>query len=197
MEEVRPNEEKTEKVRTLLMIVSGGLILIGLVIFFLAFMREDPVTEKLRASIAASKAPVVTRGEVTSRIPVSVAPLPIELPHHDQVPDDERKAETAEKGAETSEKEKEPLSFPWAVQVFSGKSYQEAKRILDKIREEGYPAYVINLKLNDETWYRLRIGSYLSKEEAEKVGQEVVTAFHLKGFWVMQPSDGERKTPLS
>lgn len=87
--------------------------------------------------------------------------------------------------------EKKSLLHPWAVQVYSSKSQQNVKDFLNKIHKQGYLAYMTHIKLNNEDWYRLRIGFFSTEDEARKVGEKVVTDFNMEGFWTVLPSKGE------
>ncbi|MFH1624782.1 MAG: SPOR domain-containing protein, partial [Pseudomonadota bacterium] len=95
--------------------------------------------------------------------------------------------------SKVDKEERKVLLYPWAVQVLSRKSYEEVRGALDKIRKEGYPAYITSIVLNKEKWYRLRIGFYPTRKEAQKVGEEVVTDFGMEGFWTVLPNGKEIK----
>ena len=87
--------------------------------------------------------------------------------------------------------EKNTLLYPWAVQVYSGRSHQEVENLSDKLNKKGYAAYVTSVTLNNEEWHRLRIGFFPTKDEAEKVGKRVLADFQLASFWAVLPSKGE------
>lgn len=47
------------------------------------------------------------------------------------------------------------------------KSEEEARRLLEKLRQRGYAAYVEPIAIPDKgTWYRVRMGEFPSKEFA-------------------------------
>jgi cell division septation protein DedD len=56
---------------------------------------------------------------------------------------------------------------PLTVQIAAVKSEEEARRLLEKLRQRGYAAYVEPIAIPDKgTWYRVRMGEFPSKEFA-------------------------------
>jgi cell division septation protein DedD len=56
---------------------------------------------------------------------------------------------------------------PLTVQIAAVKSQDEARRLLDRLRQSGYAAYIEPITTPDKgTWYRLRMGEFPSKEFA-------------------------------
>jgi len=56
---------------------------------------------------------------------------------------------------------------PFTVQVSAVKTEEEARHLLDKLRQRGYAAYIEPISIPDKgTWYRVRMGEYPSKEFA-------------------------------
>ena len=56
---------------------------------------------------------------------------------------------------------------PLTVQIAAVKSEEEARRLLEKLRQKGYGAYVEPIAIPDKgTWYRVRMGEFPSKEFA-------------------------------
>lgn len=74
----------------------------------------------------------------------------------------------------------------YAVQVGAFRSEEQANSYRNKLRERDYPS-VYTVKVGEEAtgdiWFRLRVGYFASKEDAEefgrKLGQELDT-----GYWV-------------
>lgn len=56
----------------------------------------------------------------------------------------------------------------YAIQIASLSDPESAATVRDRFLSKGYPAYVRKADLNGKTWYRVRIGSYPSKEKARK-----------------------------
>jgi cell division septation protein DedD len=56
---------------------------------------------------------------------------------------------------------------PFTVQVSAVKSEEEARHLLDKLRQRGYAAYIEPIAIPDKgTWFRVRMGEFPSKEFA-------------------------------
>jgi cell division septation protein DedD len=56
---------------------------------------------------------------------------------------------------------------PFTVQVSAVKTEEEARRLLDKLRQRGYAGYIEPISIPDKgTWYRVRMGEFPSKEFA-------------------------------
>ncbi|MGV6809629.1 MAG: SPOR domain-containing protein [bacterium] len=86
----------------------------------------------------------------------------------------------AEKPKEEPVKEEAPTTsvtpvagdFPsdgFSIQLVATKDQVNAQKIMQEMIGEGYPAYVQPVTINDNTVYRVRIGSYSEKAEAEEV----------------------------
>lgn len=56
---------------------------------------------------------------------------------------------------------------PLTVQIAAVRSEEEARRLLEKLRQRGYAAYVEPIAVPDKgTWYRVRMGEFPAKEFA-------------------------------
>ena len=73
-------------------------------------------------------------------------------------------------------KQSKGMSIPFdknrfTIQVASKKKIDDAKKIASRLIDAGYDAYIQKayFKENNETWYRIRVGSYSDKEKAQKM----------------------------
>jgi len=57
----------------------------------------------------------------------------------------------------------------WRVQVNAYPDEQSAKQLVDRLKNKSYNAYVSEAKQKGKTWYRVSVGKYSSREEADKV----------------------------
>ena len=57
----------------------------------------------------------------------------------------------------------------WYVQVNALPDENSAKVWVDRLRDKGYKAYLTEARVKGKVWYRVRVGQYSSREEAEKV----------------------------
>jgi len=62
----------------------------------------------------------------------------------------------------------------YTVQVGSFQSLKRAEGMLKSLKQEGFSPSITPINLSrGETWYRVRIGIFLHREEAEKVAQKL------------------------
>lgn len=57
----------------------------------------------------------------------------------------------------------------WTVQVNAYPDERSARQLVDRLKNKGYNAQVTETRNNGKTWYRVRVGSYRSREQADKV----------------------------
>lgn len=121
---------------------------------------------------------------VKAKIPPKPKPPPaaaVEEPPGPEKPLDEKaedkKEDTNEVGDETPERaEADPrTSKPWTkasgytIQVVSVKKFDEALRVVRKLRDAGYQPFIKNVDLGVRgKWYRVRVGHYRDRAEAQK-----------------------------
>jgi len=62
----------------------------------------------------------------------------------------------------------------FTIQASSVKNKPDADRLVGKLKERGFPAYLLTSELEGKgTWHRVRIGSYPTREEAARVLDEL------------------------
>lgn len=57
----------------------------------------------------------------------------------------------------------------WSVQVSATRDPRTADAILRRLKTKGYDAFVLKVRRRGETFYRVRVGHYVSLEEAQQV----------------------------
>ncbi len=78
-------------------------------------------------------------------------------------------AEDAAKKAETTKTAAEKdQSKIWRAQVNAYPDERSAKQMVDRLKNKGYKAYVTEVQNNGKTWFRVSIGKYGSRDEADK-----------------------------
>jgi cell division septation protein DedD len=90
--------------------------------------------------------------------------------------------------AETAESSKEPAQ--WTVQVNAFPDERAAKSWVDRLKNKGYNAYMTEMQNNGKTWYRVRVGRYSSREEAEKVEEVLKSKENLPSAFATGKLDG-------
>jgi cell division septation protein DedD len=74
-----------------------------------------------------------------------------------------KKAETTETAAEKDQ------SKIWRVQVNAYPDERSAKLIVDRLKNKGYNAYATEVQNKGKTWFRVSVGKYGTREEADRI----------------------------
>ena len=83
---------------------------------------------------------------------------------------DKASAEGAsQKNAATANADAAEQGKIWRAQVNAFPDERSAKLLVDRLKNKGYNAYVSEAQNRGKTWYRVSVGRYNSREEAEKV----------------------------
>jgi len=78
------------------------------------------------------------------------------------------KPETAPSETVIAETPKPATAGKFAIQVASLKDLDQARMLMNKFKEKGYPAFFQSSNLNGQIWHRIRIGPYPDRELAVK-----------------------------
>lgn len=83
----------------------------------------------------------------------------------------ESKAEKAKAVAESAKQEPADSADGkiWRAQVDAFPDERSAKQLVDRLKNKGYNAYVTEVQLRGKPWYRVSVGRYAAREEADKV----------------------------
>jgi cell division septation protein DedD len=57
----------------------------------------------------------------------------------------------------------------WRAQVNAFPDERSAKQIVDRLKNKGYNAYVTEVQNQGKNWYRVSVGKYNSRDEADKM----------------------------
>lgn len=82
---------------------------------------------------------------------------------------------------------------PWVVGLASFKTLGEAQEVTGSLKALHHNAYITETVKDGRKWYRVRVGFYETREDAEKVGQSLSARFGLKNLWVVKPSKDEAR----
>ena len=132
-------------------------------------------TASVNLAVRSAVEPVVTAAPVMAATmapqpvssPVPVAPraaqaTPPPIAVRTAAPDAVAKAELPRPSAR-------PGSKAWSVQVNATKDQETADRLVNRLSELGYQAFIVRVRLADETWYRVRVGRFPTMEAATAV----------------------------
>jgi cell division septation protein DedD len=91
------------------------------------------------------------------------------IPHNDSSPDRNKTSLAANR--EASQKPQiankvEPKNA-WAVQAMATANEHMASVWMEKLKAKGYDAFVVKDEIKGQTWYRVRVGHFSAREEAE------------------------------
>jgi len=58
----------------------------------------------------------------------------------------------------------------YTIQIGSFKNESDAKKLQNKLKSKGYPAFLKRVTIGEDTWFRLRIGTFETKDQAKIYG---------------------------
>lgn len=58
----------------------------------------------------------------------------------------------------------------YTIQIGSFKNESDAKKLQNKLKTKGYPAFLKQVTIGEDTWFRLRIGTFETKDQAKIYG---------------------------
>ena len=98
----------------------------------------------------------------------------------------ERKVEKAALRVDASQKnqavepaERQENGKNWTVQVNAVPDERSAKGWVDRLKSKGYNAYVTEVRNSGKVWYRVRVGRYGTREEADRMVDSLKTRENL------------------
>jgi len=78
------------------------------------------------------------------------------------------------------------LATGWIVQVRSTPDESSAETLQAALAVAGFPAFVVSADVNGQTYYRVRVGRYAVKSDAETIEAELLTRSDIETTWVTQ-----------
>ena len=78
-------------------------------------------------------------------------------------------AETETKAPPTESAEAKTNGKSWSVQANSYPDAKSANDLVDRLKNKGYNAFVTEANVKGKVWYRVRVGRFGSRDEAEKI----------------------------
>lgn len=82
-------------------------------------------------------------------------------------------------------------SARWAVNVTSYLIRGDADKEADNLKASGYNAYITNAKVRGKQYYRLRIGFFATKKEADAQSAKINARLKIEDAWVVKVSEAE------
>jgi hypothetical protein len=65
------------------------------------------------------------------------------------------------------------LSKKWSVQISATPAKDVANSLVQRLKDKGYDGYVVQANVNGQTYYRVRVGHFDARQEAESVRQSL------------------------
>ncbi|MCW9025196.1 MAG: SPOR domain-containing protein [Gammaproteobacteria bacterium] len=79
------------------------------------------------------------------------------------------------------------LTLAWAVQVGSFSSQKNAINFRDKLRKKGFKTFVEKIEARGQSTYRVRVGPFVKRQQAEKSLKELQDKHKIKSLLVKHP----------
>lgn len=78
------------------------------------------------------------------------------------------------------------LASGWIVQVRSTTDKADADQLQAQLVADGFPAFVVSAEVQDETYYRVRVGRYRSQVDAKSVEANLGNRSYIAETWVTE-----------
>jgi len=161
-----------------------------LVFIFLAILILGVVIFLLGVSVGKKQAQIVADSEIPPQKEVTqVEKKEPVTAQETQKPKDLISKELAshQKYQEEAQKEKPAPKDLYYIQVGAFNKKEAAVSFAEQFKNEGYPAIVLDPFTSDKRpVYRVRIGGFASKEEAEKMKEKLITTKKKKDFFIIR-----------
>ncbi len=184
--------------------IIGAIVLVALAVIFIPILlpgHRDLGFIETESHIPAKPAELENLKVLELEKPIP-APAPREIvrtpideqsppaPKSEQeAPADETKPVVEKKPAKSPDKEPKPASTgsskAWVVQVGSFSKRDNAMRLRDQLRTKGYNTFVEQISSANKTFYRVRVGPVVSRNNAEALQKELQTKMKLEHTKVM------------
>ena len=129
-----------------------------------------PTPQESSAAPASAPKDVITFNEPASKSPSDASPVQEPAKPAEKTTEKRAASEAPTKIREaTDTAAAKEAGKPWRAQVNAYPDERSAKLIVDRLKNKGYNAYVTEAQNKGKTWYRVNVGRYGSREEAEKI----------------------------
>ena len=143
---------------------------------FFSEQQESTPAEPPLAQVAEAARPDTTlREELSRRVQIQSSPAMPTAGASTQAAKDSTPTGLEDTAAEPAS----AAEGPSVIQVFSSRDRHQADRLVDRLTDGGFPAFVISEEVEGNTVYRVRIGPYPERRRAEEVAGLVKKTFKL------------------
>ncbi len=187
----------------------GAIVLVALGVIFIPMLLEgpdqtpvpkmdalpEPVDRQRSKPLGAFPAPdaIPEEGEESIvRADPEPEPEPVAEPQSDATQTPAQSLPTPEPLPPPVERAKKPATpapalASWVVQAGSFSSQQNALRLRDKLRKAGFATQVEKAWVAGKAHYRVRVGPFLQRVDADKSRQQLLDKFALEGRVLSYP----------
>jgi len=186
----------------------GAAVLVMLAVIFIPMILDD--TSETDVTITETNIPARPEDDFNSRIvplkesdltPMQVDALPeeeaeemVEVMAEPQKPIEQNMPAVEEdKSPSTVQAREKPIdgnhmgATAWVVQLGSFGSEENAKKLNEKLRLAGFPAFVEPLKNKSGMVYRVRVGPELYRSHAQALQQKLKNSMQIDGIIIRYP----------
>lgn len=184
----------------------GATVLVALGVIFVPLILEgpsqtlvpemealpEPEDQVISAPLESFPAPDAIPAEPDTAIiladpqPAAVSEAPAEPAQPIAEPEPEPEPVVAAPEPETKPAKSAPLGS-WVVQMGSFSSEQNARRLRDKLRKNGFVTQVEKARIDGKQRFRVRVGPFLERAEAEQSRKQIQDKLTLKGRVLSYP----------
>jgi cell division septation protein DedD len=101
----------------------------------------------------------------------------------DNIPVAETKKSAPAKPAEEKGKT-ETSPKDWTVQVNASPDEKSQQQLVERLKQKGYDAYIVTTNQNGRDWYRVRVGHFAARAQAQELLEVLQTKENFKGIIV-------------
>jgi cell division septation protein DedD len=127
-----------------------------------------PVADEAKAKQSKSGETAIKTEGKDAKAPVK-ADAPVERTASRKAEKSAPAVETTGKAESDSPPQAKESGAAWRAQVNAFPDDRSAKQLVERLKNKGYNAYVTEVQNRGKTWYRVSVGKYNSREEAEKI----------------------------
>jgi cell division septation protein DedD len=147
----------------------------------------------LAEDVGSAEPAIETATEATAEPPPPAAPPRREIPPPPPPPPTPRAEPAPPPPAPPREVRPQPTADTeprdgFIIQVFSSHDEEQAKKVLERLRQGGYQSYISPVQVGSKTMHRVRIGPYPSREPAEQAARKVQEEYRLD-TWITAASN--------
>lgn len=175
------------------------LLIVGTAVFYLykkgkfpfkkkapvTVMQEEPFQEPMPQATTGNQQPIAQQQPIdTSSVPMLETPMVDEgatKPQTKQAKTGEGKKEGGM--ASTSIGKLSSMQGNYTVQVSAFHEKKQADRIVSRLEDAGYPAFIETVPMKGVNWYTVRIGRYPSRTDAKKAVQDFALELRTN-YWI-------------